>query len=286
MKAEVTLINPAPRAKKEKKVMAKKKRKSPKRRRRTNPAPRSNPPRRRRRRAGRAVRRVARRGVARARSMMMIDPKIAMKGDTAYRAMGALAASFAVMKFGGPRPSPASWPTGSGLPASPMMGEALSARGYLMAFLGAYVGGEIAARIWGRAAGEQVYLGGVDLMVQKLVWTQLISRNAWAQQQFGNVHGYATMPGNVGQNLGQMDQAQEGDIYTDEDGNVWLSQGGRWVSMQGLVEAGTLGQLVEAGTLGDTGSGYLPSSTSAQENAWSQYSQTGSSDPYHAAYAR
>lgn len=225
----------------------------------------------------------------------MIDPKIALKSDTAYRAMGQLGAAWAIMRFGGARPSPGSWPGGSGVPYSPMQGEALSMRGYVMGFLGAYLSGEIAARVWGKTAGEEAYKGGIDLLVQKLVWTQLISRNAWAQSQFGNPYGMATMPGDVGAGLGQAEGAnfQEGDIYTDEDGNVMLMQGGRWIAMQGLVEAGPLGALVEAGPLGamhadymgDTGSGYLPQGTPAAENAWSQYAQTGSRDPYHAAYS-
>lgn len=292
-KARVTVVNPSKKkrrktAKKGRKTMAKKRKKPTRRRRstarRSNPAPKR---RRRTRRRNPAPARRARRKNPTVTKFGKIDLTHGIKDDLA-RVGGMAAAAFAVTKWGDAPQAPATWPNGpEGYEASPTAGAGWSFKNYLFALLGGWVGGEIVARVWGQSMGQRVYEGARLLAMEKLLWTQLLSRTTYGPQWFGAVHGmgpagYPTMPA---QSAYPQMGAAEGDIYTDDDGNVWLNQGGRWVSMQGLVESGPLGALVETGPLGDTGSGYLPSSTPTGEADWAMYSQAGATDPYHASFA-
>lgn len=286
-KARVTIVNPSKKKKTRKKAARRrktmpKKRKASPRRRRRNPgthAKRANPTRRRRRAAPRKnPTRRRRRSNPTVTKFGKID-LMAPWNDAGYRQLGKLAAAFAVTRWGGTT-AVANWPNGPERDYSDTMGAGWSFKGYAIALLGAWLGGEIVERIR-PGKGRDVYLGGFDLIMSKLVWTQLLSRTAFGPKYFGQMdqaYGMPTMPA-----TGAMGAA-EGDIYTDDQGNVWLMDGGRWVSMQGLVETGPLGALVETGPLGDTGSGFLPSATPQGEADWAKYSQAGATDPFHAAY--
>lgn len=182
-------------------------------------------------------------------------------------------------------------------------GQAWSFKGYFVAWLASYLGGEIVARAVGQKAGEDFYQGGIDLTATKLMWSELVQRWEPAREALGRTGGgYSAQ-------LSQLAMgATEGDILDDGGGNRWLLQNGRWVSMQG---AGAMGRLVEADYLGQEeaeGDGYEdedesegagmgrlveadylghmmpPGATTQEESYQAQYQRRGSSDPYHAAY--
>jgi hypothetical protein len=43
--------------------------------------------------------------------------------------------------------------------------------------------------------------------------------------------------------------SEDGDIQVDEDGQTWMMQGGRWMSMQGLVESSPMDALYEGNAM-------------------------------------
>lgn len=96
--------------------------------------------------------------------------------------------------------------------------------------------------------------GAIDLIMTKLVWTNVISRVPMAQQWFGAI----------------------GDQVYDSDGQGWIEDNGQMHALQGLVTSGPLDGLVTSGPM----DGYLPSTTSRSESLKSAYRGTGSSDPY------
>lgn len=103
--------------------------------------------------------------------------------------------------------------------------------------------------------------GVVDLMVQKLVYTEAIARSPMLQRQFGT-----------------------GDVAYDGH-QAYVESGGRWNAMQGLVEKSALDGLVEMSPLdgmGDMGH-LMPKGTQTQSSI---YSGTGYENPYHAAFRR
>lgn len=131
---------------------------------------------------------------------------------------------------------------------------------------------------WASKYATDVWQGSVDLVISKLMYTEVLARWPWAQWALG------AMPGNVVQ---------------DPAGTYWLNRGGTYQSMMGyegsggdmygqLVSADPLdgyGQLVSADPL-DGGLGhYLPGSTPAYEAKKAGWQGTGSKNPYQAAYA-
>ena len=98
--------------------------------------------------------------------------------------------------------------------------------------------------------------GAVDLILQKLVWTNVISRVPVAQQWFGAIG--------------------DGTQVYDSDNQGWIMDNGQYHALQGLVTKGPLDGLVTKGPL----DGYLPSNTPREERIKSAYRGTGSADPY------
>lgn len=151
---------------------------------------------------------------------------------------------------------------------SPMMGESWGWSQYAIAGAVAMWGPKLLGKF---VNAKEFQRGSVDLIIQKLVWTEGISRSAWAVKQFGNTIG-------IDSGTGQM--------YMDQGG-------GNYAAMQGLVEASPmdgLGSLVEASPMdGHGGHGYghlLPAGTSAQTAATGRYTGSGYTSNYHAAFAR
>lgn len=148
---------------------------------------------------------------------------------------------------------------------SPMMGEGWSLPQYAIAGLVATLGPRFLGR-W--VNGGQFRAGCVDLMVEKMIWTEGIARNSWAVQQFGT--------GDVG--------------YNNQIGQAYVDQGGRWNAMQGLVAASPLDGLVEASPLdgdGDYAYGHLlPAGASAGTQRAGKYGGSGYTSQYHAAFSR
>ena len=109
--------------------------------------------------------------------------------------------------------------------------------------------------------------GAVDLMLEKLVWTEGLARSQWAQNAFGT--------GDVG--------------YNGSSGQTYVQQGNRWNAMQGLVAASPLDGLVEASALdGDPSYSYghlLPSGVSADTTKFGKHSGSGYTSQVHAAYS-
>lgn len=175
------------------------------------------------------------------------------------RLMGKLAAAWAVRRW-------SSSPGGMFGVAhtSPTAGEGWSFPQYLIAGAVALWGPPLVSRFLNASEFRR---GVVDLMAEKLVWTELIARNSWAVQQFGT--------GDVGIN--------------NSTGQAWVNQNNRWNAMQGLVEQTPLDGLVEQTAL-DGPNDYqygqlLPSNTSIGVQRAGKWSGSGYTSPYHAAYS-
>lgn len=295
-KHEITIVNPKPGKKPKKKRSAKKvprkkptKRRKPttKRRRtarrrkrnpRATPVPRARNPRRRRRAPGR--RRNPTFG-----GMLKID----LRDDLAYslwRMGGKLAVAFAVRRWGDA--GEANPTTGV---ASATTGERWGFKNLLIGWLASAVTGELGARFFGADRGQKIYDGGVDLLTTKMFWSEIVHRLGGS--------GGAAMFGATDDMNALAQQAGEGDVMDDGEGNRWLLQNGQWVAMQGegmgdelddelysgLETATPLDALQEATDLdgGDLGHLMDPGAPSASLAA-GRYSRRGSQDPYHASY--
>ena len=246
----------------EKQTMAKTRtrRRKPTRRRAAPAAPRP-PARRRRRRKNPAPARRRRRknpGIGLGVSGVFAEVKNALP-----RLAGTLATAWAVRQFG----------KSGGLFGqqftSPMMGESWGWSQYAIAGAVAMWGPKLLGKF---INAKEFQRGAVDLIVQKLVWTEGIARSDWAVQQFGNTIGI---------------DSGSGQMYMDQGG-------GNYAAMQGygnLVEASPMDGLVEASPM-DGGHGMssyghlLPAGVSQQTAATGRYTGSGYTSNYHAAFAR
>ena len=252
-KAKVTMVNPSPRGKKRGKNMAKKRKKksskrrsSSPRRRRRNPAPR----RRRRASASPARRRRRRNPAGGYRKLDFMEPL----NDIVWRMAGMMMASFAIQRFAPQQGA-----------QSVTAGSQMSFRGYLVGMLGGYLGSELIARWQGHEAGREAWRGAVDFLLFKAVWTEGFARSQWLNWAFGNA-------GNAG--------LYNATIQTSPDGTVWLMQpDGTAVSMQGYPHD-PMGAVVPEDRLGF----YDPDISDATDE-WNMYQDSGSKDPYVAAYS-
>jgi len=307
-KYRVTVVNPRrrkatkKRTKKRtaKKRTAKKATKRTTRKRSTMPKRRKRTTRRRttRRAAPRARRRTsrrrtrsnpsrARRAYSRARNAMMVDPLGPWNGMLA-RVAGKVASVWAVKR----------WGDGLTNPNSPTTGGAWTFKNYLIALASGYFGGELAARMINKKAGNDFYQGASDFIATKLTWSELVMRWNWTSQQLGSAYpsfagAYPSFAGADVQQL--MAQARPGDIVDDGHGNRLLLQpSGQWVAMMGadmgnVVEAGPLGDIVEAGPLGNVVEAgplghMMAQSATRADNAQGVYTFRGSKDRYSAAF--
>lgn len=177
------------------------------------------------------------------------------------RLAGTLATAWAVRQFGKP----------GGLFGtsftSPMMGNSWGWSQYAIAGIVAMWGPKLLGKF---VNAKEFQRGAVDLIIQKIVWTEGIARSDWAQRQFGNDIG-------IDSGTGQM--------YLDQGGGNYAAMQG----YDGLVEASPLDGLVEASPLDGETSGYghlLPAGVSAQTAATGRYSGSGYTSNMHAAFSR
>jgi hypothetical protein len=287
---------PAKRTKKQTKAtrknpdMAKRKRTS----RRRRPAARTAAPRRRRRttRRSRSNPSRARRAASYARGKMSIDPMAPWGKDMLARIAGKVVSVWAVKRWGDALTTPTSGQTGG----------AWTFKNYLIALAAGYFAGEVGARVLSKPTGQQIYNGAAEFIATKITWSEVVMRWGWTQTQLGGVSdgypsfagvsdGYPSFAG--GDDLqALMAQGQPGDMIDDGNGNRYLNQGGRWVAMMGLdgvVEAGPLGDVVEAGPLGsmvEAGPlGHMMSqSASRADERQGAYTFRGSKDPYRSSF--
>ena len=183
---------------------------------------------------------------------------------------------------------------------SPTTGAPWSIKNYIIGSIAAFVGGEAIARFGDRKGfGQEVYDAGMQLVMTKAIWTELIGRVPMLQTYLGHGHDNSA--------IAQLKaQANEGDII-DEGGNRWLLQNGQWISMQGTDDpytpqqlagdpytpkelGGTLtkadylgGVLVQADYLDGMGHTMPKGSPRALVNR-AQWQDTGSDNPYHTMY--
>lgn len=175
------------------------------------------------------------------------------------RVAGMLAVAWAVKQWGG---TGSLWNGDGTVVTSEFAGTSWNWRQYGIALAVATIGPKILGRLVDANGFRQ---GAMDAIVQKFVWTEGIAKTEWGKNAFGN------------------------DVYRDSDsGQMYWDQGGRQVAMQGLTHAGPLDGLVEASAMDGVGSGYghlLPAGVSEQTAMTGAYSQSGYTDPYHAAVA-
>jgi hypothetical protein len=220
---------------------------------------------------------------------MMVNPMGPWDGMLA-RIAGKIASVWTVKAWGDAPQAPNSLQTG----------QSWTFKNYLIALAAGYFGGELAARMVGKKAGNDFYQGSCDFVATKLTWSEVVMRWNWTASQLGSPAYPAFAGGNSAypafgnaEVQALMAQGQPGDILDDGAGTRMLMKGdGRWVSMMGLdgvveagplgnvVEAGPLGGVVEAGPLGHMMSQSATRSSSQQAN----YIRRGSKDPYAAAY--
>ncbi len=178
------------------------------------------------------------------------------------RLAGTLATAWAVRQFGKP----------GGLfgqsHTSPMMGESWGWGQYAVAGAVAMWGPKLLGKF---VNAKEFQRGAVDLIIQKLVWTEGIARSDWAVRQFGNDIG--------------LDHST-GQLYVDQGGGNYSAMQGH--GYEGLVEASPLDGLVEASPLDGPTSGYghlLPAGVSAQTAQTGRYTGSGYTSNMHAAFA-
>jgi len=238
--------------------MAKKRRKAKKSPRRRRSATTSVAPvRRRRRRANpsrrrRAVRRVSK-GVGTGLTAVTNELMKSLP-----RLLGKITAGWAVRRWSS---------TAGGIfgqaHTSPTAGEGWSLPQYAIALGVAWFGPRVLGKF---IPANEFRRGVVDLMMEKFVYTEIIARNSWAQQQFGT--------GDVG--------------YNAATGQSYVDQGGRWNAMQGIVTQSPLDGIVEASPLdGGISHGYghlLPAGASLATTKSGKYQGSGYKSGYHAAY--
>ena len=229
-------------------TMAKKRRKKSTRRKTagastTRRIVRRNPTRRRRaKRVYRRARRAAGTGVN--AIVKEIQPAL-------QRTLGMLVAGWAVRRWS--KTPGGIWPGQTH--TSPLMGEGWSLPQYAIAGAVAMWGAPLLRRF---VNPTEFRRGVVDLMVQKLVWTEVIARSPMLQNQFG-----------------------AGDVAYDGH-QAYVQSGGRWNAMQGIVEKSALDGIVEKSAL--DGMGHLmPPGTATRT---SRYTGSGFENPYHAAFRR
>lgn len=241
-------------------VAAKKKtaKKAPARRRRT--PPKAPVARRRRRTANPSHRKKTTRRRRRTSNPMGLAGVASIVKSFMPRFAGKLAVAYAVKRIGNGGSS-------FGGATSELAGGAWNWKQYAGACLVAMYGGKLLGKLVG--SPSQFAEGAWDLILQKAVWTEGISRSEWAVEQFG----------------------ADGDVRYDKgSGAMLIEQGGKWVNMQGygggqLVEAGPLdgfgaledgpmlgGTLVEAGPLDGA---YYDTSPMTGPVASSPYSSQG-----------
>jgi len=299
-KHEITIVNPKakrPRKKSTKKRSAKKVPRKKKSTRRKTTTRRRRPARRRRRRNPRATPtprarnpRRRRRSTRRRRNptfggMLKIDLRDDL-GNALWKLGGKLAVAFAVRRWGDP---------GETNPGSGIMSETTGARwgfkNLLIGWLAGVVTGELGARFFGPERGQAIYDGGVDMIVTKAFWSEIVHRigGTGGAAMFGQDQDMAVLA----------QQAGEGDIMDDGQGNRWLLKGGRWVAMMGdedmgqdaldeamygeLEAATPLDALQEATALDGMGHLMDPGAPAASRMQ-GRYDRRGSEDPYHATY--
>jgi len=155
---------------------------------------------------------------------------------------------------------------GGGQMQSFTAGSSWTAAQYAIAYGGLLLGTKLFGRMVDPTKFRQ---GGMHLIFAKLAYTEVIARSPWAAQQFGRV------PARV--------------AYSPRSGQTWLSQGGQYSAMQGLVDASPLDGLVDASPLdGKLRSGYgglLPSITPPDEADRARWDGSGYTSQYNAAYA-
>lgn len=217
---------------------------------------RTNPSRRRRRRVaaavGGAVRRVRQKisGGGLGLNSVMSEVRSALP-----RMLGVLAASWCVRRY-----SQTAGGVWAGQPhTSQLAGEGWGLPQYAIAGAVALIGPRIVKRF---VNPTEFRRGVVDLMVQKFVFTEAISRSPALQAQFG--------AGDIGYHGNQ----------------AYVDSGGRWQAMQGLVAASPLDGLVDASALDGPVSGYGHLMAPGQSTMQSRYSGSGYDSNYHAAFSR
>lgn len=150
---------------------------------------------------------------------------------------------------------------------SPTMGESWGWSQYAIAGAVAMWGPKLLGKF---VSPKEFQRGAVDLIIQKLVWTEGIARSEWAVKQFGNDVGL---------------DPSSGQMYMNQGGDNWSAMQG----YDGLVEASPLDGLVEASPLDGSVSGYghlLPAGTSAAQAATGRYTGSGYTSNFHAAFTR
>lgn len=188
--------------------------------------------------------------------MSGVGPIVADIKGAIPRLIGKLAAVAAVKRFGG-----ASGAIMGPLVTTPTRGESWTLQQYAIA-LGV---GLFAPKIFGRFVnGAEFRRGVVDLIVEKVVWSELIARSPTAMQWLG---------------------AADGDVQFDPStGQMWVQQGGQYVAMQGygdtLVPQTQYGELVPANQYGHL----LPPNVDAL-TARGQWDNSGFVNRFDAAYA-
>lgn len=221
--------------------------------------------------------------------------RVNIRDDIAYgfqRLLGKAIAAYAVGQWGD---KPTANPSGGN---SPTTGMKWSWKNYFIAVLAGYVGGELVGRTFRAVDGQKVYDGAVDLAMTKAFWSEIVHRIPGGAKYLGH------------RPMGQMPAAAPGKIYTDNDGNRWISQNGQWVAMMGHERGGgPMGQLEAATALDGDDYGDLETATAldgmdgletqraldgyghlmdpdSPKSAAAQgaYMRRGSPDPFQAAY--
>jgi len=234
-------------------------------------------------------------GTSKKNPTMSIDLKRPFQ-NLAARTVGQVVAAAVVTKWGDPVTGPYSSTTGG----------AWTIKNYILAAAASAIAGEAIARFGGKKGwGQQVYDGGMELTATKAIWTELVQRVPMMKAYLGT---------------GQQDPAlqrlmaagKHNDVIDGPGGNRWVNQNGTWVSMQGadpytpkelngdpytpkelngtltekdylggtLTQADYLDGLTQKGALGHL---MNPKTTRAQ-TAKGQWTGTGSSSLWHAAY--
>lgn len=214
--------------------------------------------------------------------------------DALPKLVGKLAVAMAVTRFGD-----ATTAGSTGQPSATMGGR-WSVTNHLIAGLTSYLAGMLASRMVGRRTGQLVLEGGVDLMLSKALWLELIQRVPGGPAWLGAAPRAHAMMGSSWQAL--MAQAQPGDIIDDGTGNRYLvGADGRATAMMGAVQLqtataldgygmhgaeqlqtatpldGYAQRMLQAGAMG-----HLATPPEGYEDA-AAYIARGSADPYVAA---
>lgn len=145
---------------------------------------------------------------------------------------------------------------------------------HVLNLLGGMAAGALVNMFVGREKnlGKYVLEGAIDQSVQKAFWSELVHRTEAGPKWLG---------------------ASDGDVREDGRGGTLIYQGGKWIPMLGLKEAGPLGELdglEYASSMGRVhhrrrSMGHLmPPETDAATQRSGRYTRSGYVSPYHSAF--